>query len=216
MDGLLLDSERLARRTFISACRSVGWEPDLAVYDLCIGSTYQATERILKAGFGSDFPFQAIIERWDVLYQEHIAHQPVDVKSGALELLRRLDELGIPRALATSTRRRTALTKLRNAALDGFFATMVCGGETARGKPHPDPYLEAAQRLGLDPGQCWALEDSNNGVCAAQSAGFCVFQIPDLVAPSAEIRALGHRIVSSLFDVLNLLGALCPHTSDHT
>jgi HAD superfamily hydrolase (TIGR01509 family) len=215
MDGLLLDSERLARAMFITACRGFGWEPDLAVYDLCVGSTYQATERILKAGFGSDFPFQAISERWDALYQAHILHQPIDVKSGALELLRRLDELAIPRALATSTRRPTAMTKLRNAALDGFFATLVCGGETARGKPHPDPYLEAAERLGLDPGQCWALEDSNNGVRAAQAAGCCVFQIPDLVAPSAEVRALGHRVVGSLFEVLDMLGGGGPHASNH-
>lgn len=215
MDGLLLDSERLARATFITACRGNGWEPDLAVYDLCVGSTYQATERILKAGFGSEFPFQAISERWDALYEEHILHQPVDVKSGALELLRRLDELGIPRALATSTRRRTAMTKLRNAGLDGFFAALVCGDETARGKPHPDPYLEAAGRLGLDPGQCWALEDSNNRVRAAQAAGCRVFQIPDLVAPSAEVRALGHQVVGSLFDVLDMLGVVGPDASDH-
>ncbi len=205
MDGLLLDSESLARQTFIRACRDVGWEPDLAVYDLCIGSTYEDTERILKAGFGSDFPFEAVNECWGALYEERVLYQAIDVKTGALELLMRLDELGIPRALATSTKRTIAMTKLRNAALDGYFVQLVCAGETARGKPHPDPYTEATRRLLLDPGQCWALEDSNNGVRAAHAAGLRVFQIPDLVLPSDEVRALGHQVVDSLFDVLNLL-----------
>jgi HAD superfamily hydrolase (TIGR01509 family) len=206
MDGLLLDSERLARETFVDACRAVGWDPDMAVYDLCVGSTYEGTERILKAGFGSDFPFDEVSQLWAEQYDARVLYQAVDVKIGALELLIRLDELDIPRALATSTQRHIATTKLRNAQLHDFFAHLVCGGETTRGKPHPDPYLEAASRLLLDPDQCWALEDSNNGVRAADAAGLRVFQVPDLVAPSNEVRALGHDVVDSLFDVLSLLG----------
>ena len=60
MDGLLLDSERLARDAFVSACRECGWEPDLEVYHLCIGSTYARTEEILTTQFGSDFPFKTL------------------------------------------------------------------------------------------------------------------------------------------------------------
>lgn len=205
MDGLLLDSERLARDSFVQACTEVGWAPDLAVYDLCVGSTYEGTERILRTHFGADFPFEAVNERWGALYEARVLRQPVDLKSGALDLLVRLEELGIPRALATSTRRGIATAKLHNASLSEYFAHLVCGGETARGKPHPDPYLEAAGRLRVDPGLCWALEDSNNGVRAAHAAGLQVFQIPDLVPPSDEVRALGHIVVESLFDVLKLL-----------
>ena len=205
MDGLLLDSERLARAMFVSACLEVGWEPDLAVYDLCVGATYEVTERILKAEFGSDFPFEAVQERWNVLYEERVLHRPVDVKAGALELLLRLAELDIPRALATSTKRPIAVAKLRNAGLDEFFEQLICGGETTRGKPHPDSYVEAVASLLLEPGQCWALEDSNNGVRAAHAAGLRVFQVPDLVPPSDEVRALGHLVVDSLFEVLDLL-----------
>jgi HAD superfamily hydrolase (TIGR01509 family) len=205
MDGLLLDSGRLARETFVSACREMGWEPDLAVYDLCVGTTYEGTEQILKTEFGAEFPFAAVAQYWNTIYEERVLDRPVDIKAGALELLLRLHELGIPRALATSTKRSIALVKLRNAGLYEYFAQLVCGGETERGKPHPDPYLEAAQRLLLSPAQCWALEDSNNGVRAAHAAGLRVFQVPDLVPPSEDVRALGHRVMTSLFDVLDLL-----------
>ena len=120
MDGLLLDSERLARETFVSACRGAGWEPDLAVYDLCVGSTYEGTERILKTEFGPEFPFVTVNEAWGALYEAHVLHQPVDVKAGALALLLRLVELDIPRALATSTKRPIARAKLNNADLHGY------------------------------------------------------------------------------------------------
>ena len=124
---------------------------------------------------------------------------------GAVALLDHLRDLSIPMALATSTRRPTTELKLVGAGLDSYFCPMICGEETPRGKPHPDPYLAAADVLHLAPAQCWALEDSENGVRAALSAGCVVFQIPDLVAPSAEMRALGHVIKTSLLDVLALL-----------
>ena len=208
MDGLLLDSERVARECFVAACRACDWEPDLAVYDLCIGSTYSATQQILCGNFGARFPWDAVRERWDGLYHARVLHQPIDVKPGAVELLEFLSGHGVRMALATSTRRETTVAKLDNAKLSGHFEHLVCGGETSRGKPHPDPYLEAVQRLGLTSDVCWACEDSENGVRAAIAAGLTVFQVPDLVAPSDAVKCLGHGIVRSLDDVVVVLRSL--------
>lgn len=208
MDGLLLDSERVARECFVAACRDCDWDPDLDVYDLCIGSTYAATEQILCSNFGPQFPWEAVRERWDALYHAHVLHQPLAVKSGAVELLELLGDHEVPMALATSTRRETTSTKLDNAKLSAHFEHLVCGGETTRGKPHPDPYLEAVQRLGLTPDVCWACEDSDNGVRAAVAAGLTVFQVPDLVAPADALKRLGHAIVASLDEVVAILRSL--------
>ena len=205
MDGLLLDSERLARAAFVTACREFDWEPDLEVYALCIGSTYAGTEEILTAHFGTEFPYKAVDARWSDLYHARLAEGPVPVKAGAVELLRYLQERSMPLALVTSTRRATAELKLEGCGLRNYFDELVCGGETERGKPHPDPYLAAAAGLGLEAADCWALEDSANGVRAAIAAGCTVFQVPDLVHPTEELRALGHDVVRSLIDVLQML-----------
>ncbi|MFB3106614.1 MAG: HAD family hydrolase, partial [Pseudomonadales bacterium] len=208
LDGLLLDSERLARSCFLQACRSVKWEPDMGVYDLCVGTTYETTQHILKDSFGSEFPFDQVSELWGKLYLDHALHRPINVKLGALELLIRLQTLGIPCALVTSTQRSTVIAKLGHAGLEGYFAHLVCGGETARGKPHPDPYVEATERLIMSPASCWALEDSDNGVRAAHAAGLEVFQIPDLLEPSVEVRELGHHRLDDLTQVVALLDEL--------
>ena len=209
MDGLLLDSERLARDAFVTACREHGWEPDLEVYALCIGSTYEATERTLRTHFGADFPFAAVDTSWSRHYHARLAQAPVPVKPGATALLEHLASSGVPMALATSTRRETAEGKLERSGLLDYFAVTVCGGETPRGKPHPDPYLAAAAGIGHDPGRCLALEDSNNGVRSAHAAGCRVIQIPDLVPPAAELAELGHLVLDSLTDVLRLLEGDC-------
>jgi len=205
MDGLLLDSERLARDAFVRACGDHGWTADLDVYHQCIGSTYDATEKILKDSFGADFPYEAVDASWSNHYHARLAAAPVPLKAGALELLQYLVEVDVPRALATSTRRATAERKLADSGLLDFFEHTVCGGETERGKPHPEPYREAARRLGVEPVECMALEDSANGVRSAHAAGCVVIQVPDLVAPASELRKLDHVIVDSLTEVLRLL-----------
>lgn len=208
MDGLLLDSERLAREAFVKACEDLGFEADLVTYHQCIGSTHGKTRELLMSAYGENFPYDAIDERWHGHYHARLAEGPVPVKTGALDLLEHLRERTVPMALVTSTRRETALEKLEATALLEFFSCLICGGETERGKPDPDPYLEAADRLSQAPEYCWALEDSSNGVRAAVSAGCTVFQVPDLVLPPDELRDLGHRIVDTLHEVRDALDAL--------
>ena len=208
MDGLLLDSERLARDAFVRACEDHGYEADLLTYHQCIGSTYDKTRELLMAAYGEDFPYQAIDERWSHHYHARLAEGPVPVKDGAMALLTHLASREVPMALVTSTRRATAQEKLEATGLIRFFESLICGGETERGKPNPDPYLAGAARLELEATCCWALEDSANGVRAAVSAGCTVYQIPDLVAPTAEIEQLGHQIVATLHEVQAALEAL--------
>ncbi|MBM4203268.1 MAG: HAD family phosphatase [Gammaproteobacteria bacterium] len=202
MDGLLLDSERLALHTFIAACREFRFEPNLDVYRKCIGATYGVTEEILRRELGPGFPFEAVYASWSRRYDQHVHFRPLDIKPGAVELLQVLHDSGTPLALATSTRRPTAEKKLELARLDHFFQELVCGGETTHGKPYPDPYLKACELLNVSPEGCWAFEDSMNGTRAALAAGLTVFQIPDLIEPGGGERALGQAILPSLHDAL--------------
>jgi beta-phosphoglucomutase-like phosphatase (HAD superfamily) len=83
---------------------------------------------------------------------------------------------------------------------------VVCtSSDVAHPKPAPDVYLLAAQQLGVAPGDCLVLEDSPTGVRAALAAGMTPIQVPDLLAPDAAVRALGHRIVDSLADAQTLI-----------
>lgn len=208
MDGLLLDSERLARDAFIRACEDHGFAADLVTYHQCIGSTHEKTEELLMAAYGENFPYEAIDARWSAHYHARLVEAPVPVKTGAVDLLEHLRARSVPMALVTSTRRATALKKLEATELLDFFSCLICGGETERGKPNPEPYLAASARLTLTPASCWALEDSSNGVRAAVSAGCTVFQVPDLVEPPEDLKQLGHQIVATLHEVRDALRAL--------
>jgi beta-phosphoglucomutase-like phosphatase (HAD superfamily) len=87
------------------------------------------------------------------------------------------------------------------------FHAVVGHGDYLASKPAPDPFLTAAQRLGVAPALCLALEDSHNGVRSASAAGMMTFMVPDLLGPTPEIEALCTGIVGDLHAVRALLQA---------
>jgi HAD superfamily hydrolase (TIGR01509 family) len=205
MDGLLLDTETIALRAFIAACHEQGLNPDLAVYHRCIGTNYARTREILQEGYGTAFPYDIISKSWNQKFTYEVENFAIPKKEGVVNLLQHLTEKGIKRAIVTSTRRPTALKMLGNAGILEYFEFVIGGDQITNGKPHPEIYLLACRKLGCLPSDCLALEDSENGVRSALAAGLTVIQVPDLVPPSDEVKAFGHRIVQSLVEVIPLL-----------
>jgi len=200
MDGLLLDTERVAFRTFEETCARFGLTFELALYQKCVGCNLQHTANILEKGING-FSKADFMPIWNEAYIENAIEKPVALKPGVLKFLKALNSNNVPCALATSSPSRNATRKLSNAGLSDYFSEFMFGDQVTDSKPHPEIYLRAAEKLGINPESCLALEDSDNGVRAAHGAGMLVYQIPDLVNPSDEVRMLGHEIVPSMSHV---------------
>ncbi len=207
MDGLLLDTERVCMGIFEQACAAQNVRFQKQLYLSAIGRNAAGIEQTLRQGYGPELDYPALHEEWRKRYDAVVKHQAIPVKAGVIELLTWLKAKQIPTAVATSTARETAQIKLKLAGLDVYFDNVTTGCEVTNGKPDPEIYLLAARRLGIAPQQCLAFEDSNNGVKASVAANMQTYQIPDLVEPSAEVIAFGHRIVPSMHHVLNELSA---------
>lgn len=124
---------------------------------------------------------------------------------GAARLLAELSGHSVPTALVSASHRRIIDRVLRSLGAEHFTLT-VAGDEVPRTKPHPDPYLLAARRVGADPARCAVVEDTATGVAAAEAAGCRVVAVPSL-APIAP--ADGRAVVGSLEEVdLRFLRAL--------
>lgn len=203
MDGLLLDTERVSLQTFKETCTAFDVKFNENIYSQCIGCNRAKTIKILEGGHPG-FPKEAFIPHWNLLYRKQAIEQPVPIKEGVVEFLSWLDETNIPCAVATSTHLDAAQQKLTNAGLMGYFSILMTGDQVKMSKPHPDIYLKAADKLGFDPKNCAALEDSNNGVRSAVAAEMLVFQIPDLLDPTDDILRLGHSVLPSISHVHQL------------
>ncbi|MBW3695025.1 HAD family phosphatase [Vibrio sp. T187] len=205
MDGLLLDTERVCKRIFQQACEAQNVPFLEDVYLRIIGCNSAGIEKIIREGYGPSLDYPALHVEWRDRYNAVVKHQAIPVKEGVIELLEWLKANNVPTAVATSTQKDVAQIKLRLAGLDQYFDSLSTGCEVSHGKPHPEIYLLAANRLGVEPEKCLAFEDSNNGTRSAIAANMITFQIPDLVEPCDEVKALGHTIAPSLTDVLNSL-----------
>jgi HAD superfamily hydrolase (TIGR01509 family) len=111
----------------------------------------------------------------------------LSLKPGAIELLDTLDDLWLPRAIATSSAHQTVERHLIAHNLVGRFHQIVGHGDYASGKPAPDSFLKAAERMGVEPRLCLALEDSHNGVRSASAAGMMTVQV-DLGAETLALK----------------------------
>lgn len=197
MDGTLLDTESVFRTIVFEVCTELGFEMTNAVHMSMVGGSHENTNRLLLEAYGVAFPYPMFDERCRFLMGER-SHGGVPVKAGAIELVAELRDRGIPTAVATSSRQHHAHKHLGAAGMLDMFDTIVTRDDVLNPKPHPEPYLMAAKRLGIDPLKCLALEDSHTGALAAHAAGMQTIMVPDLVHPSDEIRALGIAVMESL------------------
>jgi HAD superfamily hydrolase (TIGR01509 family) len=206
MDGLLFDSERLYAEAILTAAREVGCAMSHDIFLQLVGRSREVNHRFLLEHYGADYPLEALIGAWGRHFRA-LAETGLPLKAGAAELLDLLDELGLPRAIATSSSHPTVRRNLDVHGLADRFHGVVAHGDYAIGKPAPDPFLKAAERLGVAPALCLALEDSHNGVRSASAAGMMTIMVPDLIAPTDEIEALCTLVAADLHAVCGLVAA---------
>ena len=136
---------------------------------------------------------------------DELADADLPLKPGVLELLDLLDRLDLPRAIATTSSRATVQRHLVSRGLADRFHHVVAHDDCERHKPAPDPFLKAAERLGIEPALCLALEDFHNGVRAAAAAGMMTVMVPDLLPVTEEMRELCVHVVADLHRVCRLV-----------
>lgn len=204
MDGLLFDSETLYVEAAITAATELGHEASTEIILRTTGGPWPQTRLLLLEHFGPAFPVDDFMTVW-VRHFWVLAEDRLALKPGVVELLDLLDELGLPKAIATSSSHTTVQNHLEAHNLVDRFDAIVGAGDYVAGKPAPDPFLTAAEQLGVAPEACLALEDSHNGVRSASAAGMMAVMVPDLLPPTDEIRALSTLVAVDLHEVRRLI-----------
>ena len=204
MDGLLVDTEVLYCDALTAQAAAMGYELTMDVLKRMIGHSWAGSVTVLKGHFGDAFDTDALREGSITRFYE-LAEGGIALKAGVREVLDVLVKRDIPRAIATSSRRNEVEHHIGHHGLLDRFQAIVASGDYPRPKPNPDPYLMAAERLGVDPADCLALEDSHNGVRAASAAGMMTIMVPDLLDPTEEMQTLCVRIAQDLHEVRELL-----------
>ena len=211
MDGTMFDTERLRFQTLQQASRElIGVEFSESYLMQCLGLSARSAEQLAKERYGQDVPYAEIRQRADVLELEHVRHHGVPIKKGLLQVLERLRKAGLKMAVATSSRRAIAEEYLINANVYKFFDVLVCGDEIRQGKPHPEIFISAAEKINLSPAQCLMFEDSENGLRSAYDAGGMTVLFKDIKIPNESMLAQAQYYYETVEDFLGELNQFVP------
>jgi len=206
LDGLMVDSEPLAEWSWNQVLGRYGCRMDSEIFREVLGLRVVDSARVICRRFRLPLsPAEAAAER-DRLFLEEVPRR-LRARPGLYPLLEELAARGLPLGVATSAHRRYATLALQTLGVEGYFQAVATGDEVERGKPAPDVYLLAADRLGVSPRRCLALEDSLLGVAAARAAGIPCVAIPNPRIPATEFSA-AQWVFASLEEVRDALDDL--------
>ena len=193
MDGTLVDTEPYwiaSERALVS--RFGGQWPDHHAHHLIGFDLLDAGAYIAEHGPVPMSPADIVDDLLDGVTAR--VRDDIPWRPGARELLAELVSLQVPCALVTMSWRRVA-SAVVEALPAGSFATVVCGDDVQQGKPHPEPYLVAAERLGVPPQRCVAIEDSPTGARSAVAAGCRTLGVPNVASIPVDV---GAHLIESL------------------
>ena len=176
LDGTLIDTEAVALVAGHAAFAEQGAAVDTEFMHRLVGVDQPTSRRFIAQAL-PQVDIAALTRSWDARFQAAIL-AGLPMKHGAHDLLGAALR---PMGLVTSSGRAAAHHKLRLAKIDHHFSTVITVDDVSQPKPAPEPYLMAAQQMGVDPARCLVFEDSETGAEAAHRAGCIVVQVPDIV-----------------------------------
>ena len=205
-DGTLHDTEKLFFKAWHLAAEELGVpDMDTTAHD-CTGRPLQGIARYWEEKYGGTdvVGFDVYLPVRQKYFNRLIAEE-IPLKAGAIELLAALRERGYKIGLATSSPWDDTADHLTRSGMASLFDAVVTGDMVREGKPHPDMYLLAAAKLGVDPAECVGVEDSLNGVESILAAGMRAIMVPDMIEPTPEFEARLWARCDTLADILPLV-----------
>lgn len=200
MDGTLIDTERVSQASWRAAAADLDIQIPERILHAFVGLSMKTAHTMIDEEFGDPALTDRLFARRNQIYGDTWIDQ-LELKPGAREAIGAVRQRGLKCALATSSERDRALFCLERFGLSDAFDAAVFHEDIAHPKPAPDVYLTTAERLGVDPFVCGAVEDSFNGIRAAAAAGMTVFMVPDYNAPTPEVEGLCSAVLPSLAEL---------------
>ena len=204
MDGLIFDSERLYAKANVKTAKTLGLDKDEAYFYQFVGIGAQDMAERMKEAFDDDL-VDEFFRLGEKDAHELLLHGEVPTQPGLHELLDYLDDAGIEKVIASSSKVHMIDVMTKNAGIRDRFSAIHGGDQVEQTKPAPDIFELAWSNLGVSKEETLVLEDSINGVLAAHAAGISVIMVPDTVEPTDEVRDKALAVVNNLLEVANYL-----------
>lgn len=205
MDGVLIDTEKYLTKFWQQAAAEAGLS--LKIEDCYMFRSFASrfASVVFQEKYGKEYDYFAIRNRRNELMKAHIETNGIEIKPEVKETLWAIKQKGIQIAVVTATDEERTKSYLTEIGIYEWFDSVICATMVERGKPFPDVYLYACDRIGCTPKECMAVEDSPNGIQAASDAGCKTVMVPDLTQPDEDSKKRIIGVAQTLRGVLEYL-----------
>lgn len=202
LDGLLIDSEVISYQLYQELLNKYGYSFTIEDY----AQNYSGkTELVNMEAIVKNYQLPVSVQDgldYTLSREKEYFIKGVSLKPGVRELLEYFKKNKYKIALASSSTKERALYALVQHEIESYFDEMVFGTEVEKGKPNPDIFLKACEKVKVDPENCLVLEDSEAGIQASFSAGIPVICVPDMKKPTIKFQKMTEIILPSLLEVI--------------
>lgn len=205
MDGVILDSERVANLAWFQVSEKYDLGLNIEKLKEIKGGTAVRTLEVLSKQVGKTLAEKIMEEKKEIQMSIIKKENGIKLKEGVVELLKYIKEKGLKCIVATSTTKERAEKQLKETGVYGYFDNLVYGDEIKNGKPDPEIFLKACEKIGVSPIEAVVIEDSVLGATAANRAGIKCFVVEDTMKFSVEENRLATRKYTSLLEVVGNL-----------
>lgn len=205
MDGLMIDSERVTFEGYQHVLAKENLTMSEEKYKTLLGKPVKAVHDLFKEDYGPQYDVDQIIKDVHAYIAKRFETEGIPLKPGLVELLKYLKENNYKTIIATSSHRNRVDLIVKQAQIDQYFDDSICGDEVTKGKPNPEVFLKACQKLQVSPQDALVLEDSESGINAAYNAEIKVIGIPDMKYPEEKYVKMTYKIMDNLFQVKDFL-----------
>ncbi|MCI9616734.1 MAG: HAD family phosphatase [Eubacterium sp.] len=209
MDGLMIDSERVTYECFRKYLKDKDTDMTEEFYKTLLGQTIKVCKQKVLDQFGKDFSYEDCVKQVHEMLDERLLIEGVPIKKGLIELLKYLKENHYKMIVATSSERIRVDKILKNAGILEFFDDSICGDEVENGKPNPEVFLKACEKLGVRGDEALVLEDSEAGIQAAFDGGIKVICVPDMKYPEEKYKKMATMVCDDLSEVETYVKGYC-------
>ncbi len=206
MDGTVTDTERIYNRAWQDSAHELGYSMFSYQDALDLRSlNHEDAHKMFAERHDGVVDIEAVRGLCRVKVAKELEENGIPLKPGLKEILAYLKEHNLKSAIVTANQLEKAVERLHMAGLSNDFDEVISAHEVPNGKPYPDPYLYACEKLGFTPEECIAVEDSPNGVLSAVRAGCKTVMVPDLTEPDDELRKQLFAVCPSLDKIIEIL-----------
>ena len=205
LDGTLIDTEKLYRKYWPMALRDYGYElsDERALKLRSLGRPFAPAQ--FKEWYGEDFDYNLVRQRRKECVEGHIEKYGIELRPGVKEILEYLRDKNITVAIATATDLERTKKYLEMTQISEYFTDIICATMVKCGKPAPDIYKYACEKLNKKPSECFAVEDAPNGVKSAYDAGLKVIFIPDQAPSDDSFKSMIFAEFDNIWELHQLL-----------